>query len=109
MQFADAASGAGDPIVVEAHDGADFDFPTPPASPARSPLPARPHSTPVVDVTAMQADERRGRKALCDADKGSASRSGGDSTQSAAPSSSGDKLEAQHNPCDVFVCELICA
>ena len=98
---------------------ADFDAPSPAASPPREPQPAveEPRSAPEVD--AASAGGSVPETCACTACAlgvctvqlklpPSPSRSGGDSPQEeAVPKRSGEKPAAQEDPCDEFVCMLV--
>ena len=104
-------------IGVEPHDNADFSCPSPAASPPREPPPAaeESRSAPAVDAASPPRspppaveESSHARAAISQEDKGSASRSGGDSPQEeAVPKRSGEKPAAHEDPCDEFVCMLV--
>ena len=100
--------------VVEPHDDADFD--NPPSLAASTPRDSQPgeeksRSVPVADaaseggaVAASEASEERSASKAMPAP----SMNGGDSPEEeAATKSSGEKLAAQEDPCDEFVCMLV--
>ena len=101
-------------MVVEPHDDADFEeCPSLAASPPRDSQPAeeKSRSAPVADaaseggaVAASEASEERSASKAMPAP----SMNGGDSPEEeAATKSSGEKLAAQEDPCDEFVCMLV--